>query len=151
MTKHSKKTYISKKNKKKASKKPTKKKIYTKKNRKKSLQPPPFKVISYVSKFSNVDGKVNTFERKIEKDNKETHIWIKKNGKITTKKIKHRNKNNETTKQKSKNKQKKIHTIDVKNPIKLNKFMTLEEMGITDLQQMDFFDRYMYLPQIFRL
>ena len=52
-----------------------------------------FKMISYESNYSNIDGDVNKMERKVISDNNKTDIWEKKNDKITQKTIQHNKKN----------------------------------------------------------
>lgn len=105
-------------------------KMQTKSKSKSKKQP--FQMVSYISQFSNTNGNINTYEKKVKSNPYETNIWINENGKITTKKIKHEDK------------------PKGKNTVQLDNFMTLEDMGIRNPLNVDFFNkRYMYPPQIF--
>jgi len=62
-------------------------KKHTKKNMKRPKNE--FKMMSYQSNYSNIDGDINTMERKVISDNEKTDIWEKTNDDINTKTIIH--------------------------------------------------------------
>ena len=93
-----------------------------------------FKMVSYESKYSNIDGNVNTMERKIETDNDKTNIWEKKNDKITEKTIHHSDKKQQ---------------VDIEPKIELSELKPLHSFELPYLLESNPFNDFFYSPNIF--
>ena len=84
--------------------------------------------------YSNIDGNVNTMERKIETDNDKTNIWEKKNDKITEKTIHHSDKKQQ---------------VDIEPKIELSELKPLHSFELPYLLESNPFNDFFYSPNIF--
>ena len=99
-----------------------------------------FKMMSYQSQYSNVDGKVNRMERKVVSDNEKTKIWEKKNDKVTKKTIRHK---------KSKVKKPKKSKKRTPSKVELKILTPLSSFELPHLVERDPFYDFVYSPNIF--
>ena len=107
-----------------------------------------FKMMSYQSQYSNVDGKVNRMERKVVSDNENTKIWEKKNDKVTKKTIRHK----KSKKVKKSKKPKNLKILSKKltpSKIELKILTPLSSFELPHLIERDPFYDFVYSPNIF--
>tara|TARA_B100000315_G_C14347104_1_gene482295 strand:- start:193 stop:624 length:432 start_codon:yes stop_codon:yes gene_type:complete len=91
-----------------------------------------FKMMSYKSQYSNVDGKVNRMERKVVSDNEKTKIWERKNDKVTKKTIRHKKSKKRTP-----------------SKVELKILTPLSSFELPHLVERDPFYDFVYSPNIF--
>ena len=104
-----------------------------------------FKMMSYKSQYSNVDGKVNRMERKVVSDNEKTKIWEKKNDKVTKKTIRHKK-----SKKVKQPKRSQILSRKRTSPkVELKILTPLSSFELPHLIERDPFYDFVYSPNIF--
>ena len=102
-----------------------------------------FKMMSYQSQYSNIDGKINSMERKVISDKDKTNIWEKKNDKVTKKTIRHK-------KSKKNNKSKpRILSKKLSPQVELKVLTPLSSFELPHLIERDPFYDFVYSPNIF--
>ena len=107
-----------------------------------------FKMMSYQSQYSNVDGKVNRMERKVVSDKEKTKIWEKKNDKVTKKTIHH--KKSKKFKKSKKPKTPKILSRKLTpSKVELKILTPLSSFELPHLIEKDPFYDFVYSPNIF--
>ena len=107
-----------------------------------------FKMMSYQSQYSNVDGKVNRMERKVVSDKEKTNIWEMKNDKVTKKTIRHKK---SKVKKPKKSKTPKILSKKLTpSKVELKKLMPLSSFELPHLIEKDPFYDFVYSPNIFK-